>query len=359
MPLRPFEVHAVYVYKERCRALTANSHEPPYFFDVAVHRYATFEEQVMVTSDAESPVALRVEWRGAPLEYRWHGGRLYRNRGDRLRVRGGRLVMRFDPHGNEWGQREETPEDIAAAGPVRDASIAAARSWASTALIVMEFERRQVSCLRREDEPLLVVIPPGEAKRSTLVSASKVNKLPGIKVILRPGGVELSDDFLAALREDRLFRIDETEDAQARAMEFGERIHRGRERFELRDPSCLLTDLSAMAMRLTGLEAIAGLGGQVLAPEVETARAALLSVVDDAVANAAAMCPPTRSLLASFRSSREALRLSQDEAVAPLLDRLQRAHDRAQKRMAACRIPDHDPRAMAPEDDIAIGRLAP
>jgi hypothetical protein len=91
--------------------------------------------------------------------------------------------------------------------------------------------------------------------------------------------------------------------------------------------------------------------------ELAVARLSLGAAVDDPAANAAAICPHVRSFLAAFGATPELHVLGLDPQIVPHLERLDRAHARAQRRMAASRIPDRDPREMAPEEDIAIGRL--
>lgn len=51
------------------------------------------------------------------------------------------------------------------------------------------------------------------------------------------------------------------------------------------------------------------------------------------------------------------MQAAEPQEVAPFLDRLRRAHDRAQIRMAANRIPDRDPRELSRDEDADLGRL--
>lgn len=129
--------------------------------------------------------------------------------------------------------------------------IAAAKRWASTALIGQNGDG-VLSAWSPTLEPVIVVSPPGD--KSFMRHG---NKVPVIHIILCPPSDYDREVLFKALCEDRVFRLDEEADARQRAREFGERIYSSF-RFEVRDASCFSIELSSMALRFTASEAIGG-----------------------------------------------------------------------------------------------------
>lgn len=330
------------------------------------HRYVSFEAEVPFAAEEDAPVVLALQAGGFAEEYRAYGGRLFGNPARRFVERADQPpLLTAIPRASERDDDPlpESPEDAAAGGADRDFAVRVARGLSDGALTLLCRDQEGVLVdLRPLAEPLIAVIPPGYAARSRLLlPAYGANKLPGLRPVLNfdPSTTMKDDpDFLALLREDRIFLVDEMAEATDRAREYGDRVNNGAGRIEVRDASCLTLDLSTMALRLTAREAVGAIRRRRVTPEVAVARSTLAAVVADKGANAAAICPHARSFLTAFRAGREMLKLSEGERLAPFLDRLNRAHERAQKRMAANRIPDRDMRALAPEDDLALGRLS-
>jgi hypothetical protein len=339
------EVRALYVNKEHWYVLPQGG-----------MRFASIELDVPHVTTMP-PLAFDVVAGDARVDYRSHEERLYRHHIGHLQLRGGGLpVLAFT---GQWhdGWRWAKPEgaaDLAEPSRYRKEAIEAATAWAARALIVDDGV--EAICLRPAPEPLIVVVPPGDTSKAPWIDPHRPTKVATLRTIYRNDAESVDEAFHAALCEDRLFRVDESAEALARAKEFDVRVSRGRNRYEIGDGRWAGVDLSGTALRLAGRDAIRMLGDDA-DPETSIAGRTLAVAIDDPDANAAALCPHVRGLLASFASSPRMLRLSQEGDLAVGLDRLRRTHDRAQKRMAAGRIPDHDPRALAPADDAAMERF--
>jgi hypothetical protein len=342
-------------------------------------RHARIIRDVAFVSDEIAPTAYRIKRSGdQPLEVRWFRGALVSLLG------AGFLPSDFSDgdmplmvterarhaSSNSWNAPLESEADVSVGGQDRLDAITDAEVWAAAMLIGPDLGRRGfVDPLRPfrtfvpVGDEMIVVVPPGHlldgfAGISGLwrIGKERPKKIP---MLLTFSVFEdrLSDPlFLALLREDRLFRIDEHADAKLRARDFGSRLTDRCSEFEILDASLLCLEPSTMALRLTAREAIeasAGLDND----DLTVAKSILRRVVDDPQANAATFCAPVRSFLAAFHATSRLLVASKEADLAQALDFLERAYARAQHRMAEGRIPDADSRDLAPQDDLALSRL--
>lgn len=334
------EVRVVYTVPE--------THHLPGIGDKHV-RYACFEVELPEATDEIAPVSIFSE-RGAA--YRNFDGKLYRRRGELITDPGSAPVLYFNPFASALWAIPETPRDAEFCAAERARLLDGAKRWVETKIVRPEGE--DVLLLGPTIEPIMVVVPPGDRSDAPWVDPDKPTKVPCLRIAIADTTAS-HPAYKALLREDRWFALDELDDAVERAAKFGPRVHRGRQ-FEVRDRSCFMIEPSTLALRLTAGEAI-GAVGKLKTPEVTAASLSLSAVVADKDANAATFCPHVRHFLAAFGESEQAHAFSMTPKVAPFLDRLRRAHDRAQIRMAANRIPDRDPRELSRDEDAALGRL--
>jgi hypothetical protein len=147
------------------------------------------------------------------------------------------------------GEIPEDENDVAVSQENRQEAIAAARRWIDGFLIAPGTEGREV-VYRRTREPLLMASPPGGG------GFGPKYKRPMLRTVLNPDDYAEDPRYLAALREDRLFRVNAWDDALARVREFGNRILVEDVEFDVQDASCFSFEPSTEALRLTAREAI-------------------------------------------------------------------------------------------------------
>lgn len=322
-------------------------------------RYAKIPIEMPLITEQEAPVALVVTRPdGRTVEYRNHQGILKTWSGEILieEPDAADPIMLFSiAIGNIFAHAlPETRNEAEACRKERGEMIEGARRWASMYSVIRD-EDGDLLCLRRATEPIIVVSPPHDSSNGPWTNPDHLNTVPCLKVDYHPDREGTIDVYQELLRHDRWFAIDELDDAALRAKEFGKKLSRGRTKFDVRDRSCFVLEPSVLALRLTAREAIKA--AKTSDQTIGQAKSALLDVIDDQDANAAAICPRARHFLASFGSSTETLSLSSSPKIAPCLERLQRAYDRAQRRMASNLIPAEDARRLDDEDDAALGRF--
>lgn len=308
-------------------------------------------------TEADAPLAIVVTPPdGSRVRYWNHGGKLVGWTGEVLgRPDGDTPLMKFSAIGDVWDKVIlENRQDAAASAKDWRTAISAAKRWAGLHAIMRD-DDGDLLCLRSTVEPALVVSPPLDASNGPWTNPRRWNTILCVRVDYHPDRTGTLDIYEGLLREDRWFSIDEMDAAAERAREYEKKISKAQTRFEVRDRSCFVVEPSVLALRLTAREAIEA--AWIEAPELAAAKNDLAAVVDDPGANAAAICPHARRFLACFGASQDTLEFSRLAEVAPYLERLQRAHDRAQLRMAANLISDRDPRVLAEEDDLVLGRL--
>ena len=250
------------------------------------------------------------------------------------------------------------PETSQAPAFLRRPDVVAARE-ARAEIVRRAVERLFVAdglLFRRLPLPVFEVCLPGGRldKRKT----GRAVKIPHVTLRLldqdNPGPLK------EALLDDRIFGLNEREAAEARAREIGRRIQSA-EHLELQPEGRIgLPDLSALALRVAGRDLIGTVGGpQAFGGDSDFRKAALsfASASADPAANAAALAPLARSLIASFDGSRASHAAALEPDVAARIARLEAAERRALSRMRAGVISSGDARLTA-VDDAAMGEIA-